>query len=251
MVLSARSSLRVLALMLAALAPLAASAAEGPPYDLVIRNGRVVDGTGNPWFRGDVAVHGDRIAALWHIPEDAPARRVIDASGLVVAPGFVDMHSHSDWVLFEDGGAPSKIRQGVTTEVLGEDRSGGPNRGRLAPRSVTVKGREVRLESLGDYLDALEASGIATNVASYVGLGNVWGGVMGDSFAGPTPGQLDEMEAILDLAMRDGAFGLSTMLAAPQEMVATTDDLVELCRVVRRHGGLYSSHIRNEGEDVL
>ncbi len=225
--------------------------AEEPAYDLVIRNGRVVDGTGNPWVHADVAIRGDRIVAVGRLPEGVAARRTIDASGLVVAPGFIDMHSHSDWVLFEDGGAPSKIRQGVTTEVLGEDHSGGPHQGKLAAKAVTVKGETVHLATLGDYLGALERSGIATNIATYVGLGNVWGGVMGDSFDRPTPGQVEEMKAILDAAMRDGAFGLSTMMAGPQAMVATTDDLVALCSVVRRHGGLYSSHIRNEGEGVL
>ena len=233
------------------LSALAAMGADEPAYDLVIRNGRVVDGTGNPWFRGDVAIRGDRIVAVGRLTEGAPAKRTIDASGLVVAPGFVDMHSHSDWVLFEDGTAPSKIRQGVTTEVLGEDHSGGPHVGKLGPKTVMVKGESVRLTTLDDYLKALERSGIATNVATYVGLGNVWGGVMGESFDRPTPAQIEEMKAILDAAMRDGAFGLSTMMAGPQAMVASTDDLVALCSVVRRHGGLYSSHIRNEGEGVL
>ena len=248
--MSRRLAFWPLGLMAALLLPGSVSAQE-PPFDLVIRNGRIVDGTGNPWSRGDLAIRGDRIIAVGRIPAEAPARRTIDASGLVVAPGFVDAHSHSDWVLFEDGNAPSKVRQGVTTDVLGEDRSGGPHRGKLAPRPVTIRGETARLTSLGDYLDGLERSGVAINVASYVGLGNVWGSVMGESFDRPTPRQLDEMGAILDEAMRDGALGLSTMLAAPQEMVATTDDLVALCRVVHRHGGIYASHIRSEGADVL
>lgn len=237
--------------LLVLLTPPGAAQAQEPPYDLVIRNGRVVDGTGNPWRRADVAVRGDRIVAVGPVKADAPARRTIDATGLVVAPGFIDAHSHSDWVLFEDGNAPSKVRQGVTTEVLGEDRSGGPNRGKLAPKAVKVKGEEVRPASLADYFGALERSGIAVNVASYVGLGNVWGSVMGDSFDHPTPDQLKAMEAILDESLRDGAIGLSTMLAAPQELVATTDDLVALGRVVARHGGTFASHMRSEGVDVL
>jgi N-acyl-D-amino-acid deacylase len=224
--------------LLAALAATAPADAQEPPFDLLIRNGRVVDGTGNPWFRGDLGIRGDRIAAVGRIAADAPARRSIDAAGLVVAPGLIDAHSHSDWVLFEDGNAPSKIRQGVTTEVLGEDRSGGPHRGKLRPRSVEIRGNSASLASLGDYFGALERSGVATNVASYVGLGNVWAGVMGDSFDRPTPSQREEMAAILDEAMRDGALGLSTMLAAPQEMVATLDDLVARGRVGVRHGGL-------------
>src|SRR4051812_45190674 len=105
--------------------------ADGQPHELIIRGGKIVDGTGNPWFYGDVAIRGDRIVAVGDVPADAKTAREIDARGLVVAPGFIDIHSHSDWVLFEDGGAPAKIRQGVTTEVLGEDRSGGPNSGKL------------------------------------------------------------------------------------------------------------------------
>jgi N-acyl-D-aspartate/D-glutamate deacylase len=237
-------------LFLCALCVLCGKSSADEPYDLLIKGGRVVDGTGNPWRRADVAVRGDRIVAVGRGLEDAEARRVIDAGGLVVAPGIIDMHSHSDWVLLEDGSAPSKVRQGVTTEVLGEDRSGGPHKGKLA-KAVTVRGETVRPATIDAYLKALERSGIAVNVATYAGLGNIWGSVMGDSFDRPTPGQIEEMKRLLDEAMTDGAFGLSTMLAAPQEMVATTDDLVALCRVVKRRGGLFSSHIRNEGTGVF
>ncbi|HEU5115834.1 MAG TPA: D-aminoacylase, partial [Isosphaeraceae bacterium] len=219
--------------------------------DLVIRHGRIIDGTGNPWYFGDLAIRGDRIAAVGVIPEKAPAHRTIDARGLVVAPGFIDMHSHSDWVLFEDGRAQGKIRQGVTTEILGEHTSGGPNKGRLPAREVTIDGKSTRIVSLADYLDALDRSGIAVNVATYAGLRNIWGGVMGDSFDRPSHAQIEAMKALLDEAMNDGAFGLSTMLAESQERVTTTDDIVDLARVVHDHGGLYSSHIRNEGTDVL
>ena len=225
--------------------------AQNPTFDLVIRNGHVVDGTGNPWSRGDVAIRGDRIVAVGVVPPEALAKCTIDATGLVVAPGFIDAHSHSDWVLFEDGDASSKIRQGVTTDILGEDRSGGPHRGRLAPRAVEVGDETVQLTSLDDYFRAIEQSGTAINVASYVGLGNVWACVMGDSFDRPTQDQLREMESILDDAMREGALGLSTMLAAPQEMVSTVDDLADLARVVARYNGTYASHIRSEGIDVL
>jgi N-acyl-D-amino-acid deacylase len=236
-------------LALALLLPAPAPAAE-PAYDLVIRNGKVVDGTGNPWFRADVAVRGGRIVAVGRVAP-GKAKREIDARGLVVAPGFIDMHSHSDYVLLRDGRAQSKVRQGVTTEVLGEGTSGGPYLGKLSARTARVRGKEVSWTTLGGYLDTLERAGISVNVASYVGLDNVWQGVMGKSFERPSAGQLREMGALVDGAMKDGAFGLSSMLAMPPGSLATTDDIVGLCKVVARHGGLYSSHIRNEGTDVL
>ena len=181
---------------------------------------------------GDLAIRGDRIVAVGRVPADAPARRTIDASGLVVAPGFIDAHSHSDWVLFEDGDAPSKIRQGVTTEILGEDHSGGPNRGKLAPKVVTVKGRRSAWPRSATTSGPWSGRGRPSTSPATSAWGTSGASVMGDSFDRPTPAQLAEMAAILDEAMRDGALGLSTMLAAPQEMVATTDDLVALCRVV-------------------
>jgi N-acyl-D-aspartate/D-glutamate deacylase len=219
-------------------------------FDLVVRGGRIVDGTGNPWFIGDVAVAGDRIVAMGRVPAGR-AKREIDASGLVVAPGFIDMHSHSDWVLFEDGDAQSKIRQGVTTDVLGEGASGGPNSGKLPPRQVEVHGRKVDIVSLADYFRALEESTISINVASYVGINNVWESVMGYSFERPGPTQLDEMKSLVAAAMQDGARGLSTQVMTPPGSLATTDDLVALCAAVKEHGGIYSTHIRNEGLGVF
>ena len=226
-----------------------ADAAEPVPYDLVIRNGRIVDGTGNPWFVGDVAIRGDRIVAVGAVPA-APAKREIEARGLVVAPGFIDMHSHSDFLLLEDGNAPSKVRQGVTTEVLGEGQSAGPNTGNLKASAST--GQKPRwFPTLNAYFKALEKSGVAVNVASYVGIDNVWQSAMGTSFDRPTPAQFDTMKQTLDQAMKDGAFGLSTMLAMPPGSLAATDDLVELAKVVAKHRGLFSSHIRHEGTDVF
>src|SRR5438552_1397058 len=167
-----RTAPRLLAACLALLSLLFAAPtvrAAQPAYDLLIRNGTIVDGSGNPWYRGDVAVRGDRLVAVGRVPK-GEAKREIDAKGLVVAPGFIDMHSHSDYLLLEDGHAQSKIRQGVTTEVLVEGRSAGPNQGKLRPRRVTVRGRPVEWTTLGGYFDALERAGVAVNVASYVGL---------------------------------------------------------------------------------
>src|SRR5437660_6451020 len=141
------------------------AAAEDEPYDLVIRNGKIVDGSGNPWFLGDVAIRGDRIVAVGRIT--GSGRREIDAKGLVVAPGFIDMHSHSDYVLLEDGDAQSKIRQGVTTEVLGEGTSGGPYQGKLSPRRAMVGGRRVEWTSFAGYLQTVEKATVSVNVASY------------------------------------------------------------------------------------
>ena len=220
---------------------------EEPTYDLLIRHGKIVDGTGNPWRIGDVAISGERIVAVGR-GLAGKAKREIDASGFVVAPGFIDMHSHSDQLLLEDGNAPSKIRQGVTTEVLGEGSSAGPNRGQ---RQRESEGNTRRFATLGKYFEAVERSGIAVNVASYVGLDNIWQSVMGSSFDRPTTGQIEEMKVVLDEAMRDGAFGLSSMLAMPPGSLTTTADVAELCQVVAKYGGIYSTHNRNEGTGVF
>ncbi len=220
------------------------------PFDLVIRNGRVVDGTGNPWFYGDVAIRGKRVVAVGQIPNE-PAKQVIDAAGLVIAPGFIDIHSHSDTLLLEDGSAHSKIRQGVTTEVLGEADSAGPALGQLPVRKQVVGNRTLQWKTLGEYFDTLDREGIAVNVASYVGLGTVWRCVMGDSFERPNPEQLSQMRALVKQAMADGAMGLSSMLAQPPCSLAMIDDVVELCREIALSGGIYSTHIRNEGSGVF
>lgn len=225
------------------------SLAQVDSYDLVLRNGKIVDGTGNPWFVGDVAIAGSRIVAVGHLA--GRGRREIDVSGLVVSPGFIDIHSHSDWTLFEDGNAESKIRQGVTTDVLGEGFSGGPYSGQLKPKSVTVAAQEISIRSMADYFAALEKSSISINVASYVGIGNLWQSVMGFAFDRPTSQDLETMKGLLAQAMEDGAFGLSTQVMTPPGSLATTEDLIELCEVVHRYGGIYSSHIRNEGNAVF
>src|SRR5829696_3070865 len=251
-VFSLRASMKGLRLKGASLAIVCAAVsirAAEPSYDLVIRNGKIIDGSGNPWFQGNVAIKDDRIVALGRA--SGTGKREINATNLVIAPGFIDMHSHSDFVLFEDGNAESKIRQGVTTEVIGESSSAGPFQGKLKPKTVTFGNQSAEITRLRDYFTALERAGVSVNIASYVGEGTVWECVMGTSFVRPSPGEMSDMKALVAEAMSDGAFGLSTALMMPPSSLATTDDLIELCNVVREHGGIYSSHIRDEGLGVF
>jgi N-acyl-D-aspartate/D-glutamate deacylase len=224
--------------------------AQDSPYDLVLRNGKIVDGTGNPWFHADLAIKGDKIAALGKIAANS-GKREIDVKGLIVAPGFIDMHSHSDFTVLEDGKAMSKITQGVTTEVLGESSSPGPFQGKLTPPKISIKGMPTQWTTLGGYFDTVEKAGVSTNMVSYVGLGTIWRCVMGDSHARPTKEQFEQMKTLVDEAMKNGARGLSCMLAAPPDSLATTDEVVELCKVVARHGGIFVIHIRHEGTGVF
>jgi N-acyl-D-aspartate/D-glutamate deacylase len=224
--------------------------AEKGPYDVVLRNGVLIDGTGNPWFRGDLAVRGERIVAVGRVPA-GKAKREIDVRGLVVAPGFIDMHSHSELVLLEDGNAQSKVRQGVTTEVLGEGLSAGPSRGKMPRRRPASDTRPAKWTTLGAYFQEVERKGVSVNVVSYVGLDNVWQCVLGTSFRRPADSDLDRMKELVEEAMKEGAFGLSSLLAMPPGSLATTDDIVKLCKVVARHGGLFSTHIRHEGDEVF
>ncbi len=219
-------------------------------YDVVIRGGRIVDGSGNPWFHADVAVKGDRIVAVAR-DLSGKAGREIDAKRLIVAPGLIDMHSHSDFLLLEDGDAQSKIRQGVTTEVLGEGPSAGPYLGKLSPRSVLIDDKPMPITTLGEYFAVIDKAGISTNVASYVGLDNVWQCVMGTSHEHPSAEQIGEMKKLVEGAMRDGAFGLSSQVMMPPGSLATTDELADIASAAAKHGGIYSTHIRNEGLGVF
>lgn len=221
-----------------------------PQFDVVIRNGRIVDGSGNPWFRGDVGIQGARIAWIGKISPNA-GKLELDATNLVVAPGFIDIHSHSDNLLLEDGSAQSKVRQGVTTEVFGEGDSAGPSLGKLPASKLTVAGKDLKWRTLGEYFQLIENQGVSVNVASYVGLDSVWQSVMGESFERPSAEQLSQMRTLIRDAMKEGARGMSSMLAMPPGSLTTTEDIVELCREVALAGGIYSSHIRHEGDRVF
>jgi N-acyl-D-aspartate/D-glutamate deacylase len=219
-----------------------------PQYDLLIKGGRIIDGSGSPWYEGEVAVKNGKIAAVGRLVNPT-SRRVIDATGLVVAPGFIDLHTHSDYTLLVDGDAQSKIRQGVTTEIIGEDASAGPFTSPSQPdvsKSPRPSDFKRNWETLAQYFDVLQKSAISLNVASYVGAGQVWMGVIGNVNRRPTPAEMKKMEDLVAHAMQQGAIGLSSGLIYPPNSYMTTDDLIHLASVAARYGGIYTSHIRGE-----
>ena len=219
-------------------------------YDVIIRNGRILDGSGNPWFNGDVAITGDRIAFVGHLPPDATAKKTLDARGLVVAPGFIDMLGQSEISLLIDNRALSKLSQGITSEVTGEG-------GSIAPQDpLTLKELMPALEpyhlqvdwtDLDGYFRRLEKQGTPLNLGTYVGAAQVREAVLGDENRAPTPEELEKMKALVDQAMRQGALGISTALIYPPGHFAKTEELIELAKVVSRYGGIYASHMRSEG----
>jgi len=223
-------------------------------FDLVIRRGFIVDGTGSPGFRADLAVNGGKIVKIAKTIEEG-AKRVIDASGLAVCPGFIDMHTHSDFVLLVNPRAESKVRQGVTTEVIGNcGESAAPAKGVALERAERVMSRyggEVEWTSFSDYLDLLERRGIALNVAALVGHGTVRMCVMGMENRPPTKEELKEMRDLVSEAIEAGAFGMSSGLVYPPGRYASTDELIELCKVVASYNGIYASHIRGERETIV
>ncbi|MGA8154588.1 MAG: D-aminoacylase [Terriglobales bacterium] len=221
-----------------------------PEYDLLIVNAQILDGGGSPWYEGSVAIKDGKIADIGRIG-NVSAKRTIDAAGMVVAPGFIDMHSHSDFTLLVDGNAESKIRQGVTTEIIGEHWSAGPVLGPAVPdvdKDLASLGLHRTWSTLGEYFSALEKHGTAVNIASYVGSGQVRLDVMGNVNRPPTAAELDQMKALVDQAMREGAIGLSAGLIYPPNSFAKPEELIELAKVAAKYGGIYTSHIRDEGD---
>jgi dihydroorotase/N-acyl-D-amino-acid deacylase len=219
-------------------------------YDLLIINGHIIDGSGSPWFEGSVAVNDGKIAAVGRLP-NAAAQRVIDAGGLIICPGFIDLHSHSDYSLLVDGKAESKIRQGVTTEILGESESAGPILGPAVPefdKEMTRYGLTRDWTTLGEYLARVARQGSSVNIASYVGSGQVHMDVMGNVNKAASPEEMERMQALVDQAMREGALGLASGLIYPPNSFASTAELIALAQVAARYGGIYTSHIRGEGD---
>src|SRR5688572_279933 len=220
------------------------------PYDLVIAGGSVINGEGTPAIRTDLGVRGGRIATIGDL-RTATATRRIDASGLTVAPGFIDMHNHSDYTILVEPKSESMIRQGVTTMVLGESRSAGPIKAGADEPRARADGVTVDWTTLGGYFTRLEREHMSTNIASYVGEEQVWTYVKGYGESAATAAELDEMKQLIAQAMEDGAMGLSTSLLQPPSSFATTANLIEMARTAKQYGGIYSSHIRDEGEGVF
>lgn len=224
--------------------------------DILLQGGTVVDGTGAPGQRADVALRGDRIAAVGDL-SGWQADRTLDATGLVVAPGFIDMHSHSDLALLINPKAESKLRQGVTTEVIGQCGFSPAPCPRSKQREIREAfgqwGREVDWSwgSFGDYLDALRAHPTSVNVAAVVGHGIVRAGAMGEEDRPPTREELDSMRAAVREAMADGAVGMSTGLVYAPGMFAKTDEITALAKELAPFGGIYFSHIRGEANGLM
>ncbi len=224
-------------------------------YDILIKNGKLIDGSGVPWFYGDLAVKDGKIVKIKRFINET-ARRIIDAQGKVVCPGFIDIHTHSDITLLVNPLAESKVRQGITLEVGGNCGS--------SPAPVSSKWEEklkreikedygLKLEwrSFGEYLETMEQQGISVNYAGLVGHGAIRKSVLGYDDIKPTREQFNEMGKLTAQAMQEGAFGFSTGLIYPPSSFADTDEIVFLARIVNSYGGYYATHIRDEGENLF
>ncbi len=226
----------------------------GPDFDLIISNGHIVDGTGAPWFRGDVGIQGDRIKAIGDLSA-ASARTRIDASSLVIAPGFIDMLGQSEFSLLVDNRAASKITQGVTTEVTGEGTSIAPLNDRMIEEASTVyKQFDVTADwrTLAEYFKRLdERTHPAINLGTFVGAGGIRHYVIGEDDRQATPQELQQMKKLVTEAMEQGALGLSSSLQYMPDRFATTDELIALACVAARYGGIYLTHQRSEGNQIF
>jgi len=225
-------------------------------FEILIKNGSVVDGAANPWFKANIGISGGRIAQIGKL-NDARAEKIIDARGLIVSPGFIDIHAHSDLSLLINPRAESKIRQGVTTEVIGNcGTSPAPVKQEKLQLLKDEWGPEAKAvkwnwSSFGDYLRRMEEQGVSLNVASLIGHGAVRTAVIGVEDRAPTSKEMTEMKALVAQSMEDGAFGLSTGLVYLPGCFAKTSELIELCKVVAEYGGFYASHIRGERETIV
>ena len=243
------SAILALALLLASIPAIAQSAT----FDLVVTNGHIIDGTGSPWYSGDLGIRDGKVAAIGNLGT-AARKRTIDAAGKVVAPGFIDMLGQSELTILVDPRLPSKIYQGITTEITGEGSSVAPlndtivraDRDSYAHYNITPDWRTFR-----QYFARLEKQGIGINVADYVGATQVRRMVLGDDDKQPTPAQLDRMKALVRDAMKDGTIGVSTSLEYAPAPYAKTDELIALAAEGGKSGGIYATHMRDESDTVL
>jgi N-acyl-D-amino-acid deacylase len=222
-------------------------------FDLIIKGGTVYDGTDGEPKRADVAIRGDRIVRLGDLG-DSPAKATVDATGLAVAPGFINMLSWSNESLIQDGRSQSEIRQGVTTEIMGEGESMGPVNDRVREHMLRAQKDihyEIKWNTLAEYLRYLETRGVSCNVASFIGATTIRENVIGFEDKAPTPQQLDEMRELVRKEMEAGALGIGTSLIYPPAFYAKTEELIALCKVAAKYQGKYISHMRSEGNRLL
>ncbi len=225
----------------------------GQPYDLVIRNGHIIDGTGSPWYSGDIAIENGRIARIGQLAS-APGKRVIDAHGLIVAPGFIDMLGQSELSILVNPHLPSKIFQGITTEITGEGNSVAPlNEAMLKADRAQYDHFHITpgWTTLREYFARLEKQGMGINLASYVGATSVRRMVVGDDNRAPNAAELERMKELVRQSMREGAVGLSSALQYAPAPYASTEELIALASEAAKLGGLYATHMRSEGDAVL
>ena len=232
---------------------LANAQTESQTYDVVIRNGHIIDGTGSPWYSGDIGIRNGRIATIG-VLSDAAAKRTIDAKGMVVAPGFIDMLGQSETTILVDPHLPSKIFQGITTEITGEGNSAAP----LTAQIVSADRAAYRHYNITpdwttfrQYFARLEKQGMGINLASYVGATQVRRMVLGDVDRAPSASELERMRTLVREAMRDGAVGVSTSLQYAPAPYAKTDELIALASEAAKFGGIYATHMRNEGDQIM
>lgn len=241
------------ALCLFVIALITAASCQPPTqYDVVIRNGTIYDGNGGQPITGDIGINADTIAFIGDL-SGAKAKTEVDAKGMAVAPGFINMMGHSEESLFQDGRGQSDIRQGATTEIFTEF-SMGPLNDKMKAQATKNQGDiryAVSWTTLGGYMNALEKKGISPNIASFVGAGTIRQNVIGEDAKAPTPQQLDSMKLLMEEAMKEGALGLTCALIYPPDNFAKTSELVALAQVASKYGGTYTSHIRSEGNAFI
>src|SRR5437660_5047112 len=221
-------------------------------FDVIIRGGTLYDGSGRPPIKADVGIKGDRIAAVGNLSR-ATAPTIVDARGLAVAPGFINMLSHSETSLIRDPRSLSEIKQGVTTQIFGE-LSMGPLNDQMKQRIREQQGDvkyDIEWTTLAGYLKFLEKRGVSQNFASFIGAATIREYVIGLEDKPPTPGQLDQMRELVRNEMEQGALGITTALIYPPAFFAKTDELIELCKVAARYKGKYTVHMRSEGNQLI